>query len=297
MQAESRLASPIWADILRRAGNHPFMATVHHVSFTGLRIGAEYDRKTLATLWGYKSFHALGRGAVTPAGANKIVFFITRKKSSWETPYQNALLGSVLEIDGEATRGSDERISKARERGHEIHLFYREQRRENFRYYGEITLMSYEPRPDRPSRFRFSLLGEEESADLGLAALEAKEGKPSDSTTGGEAEGAKNLRLHVTYERSRTNRAAAVRIHGTKCQACGFDFDAFYGADYARSYIEVHHRESITTQGGRTVNPANDLHCLCSNCHSMAHRSRKRIASVEELREMIERAKAACPTR
>jgi 5-methylcytosine-specific restriction protein A len=92
--------------------------------------------------------------------------------------------------------------------------------------------------------------------------------------------------MHVSYERSPRNRAEAIRIHGTKCHCCGFDFDLVYGPTLARSYIEIHHIKSITdTQG--IVNPATDLVPICPNCHNMVHRRRGKIIPIPELQEIM----------
>lgn len=105
-----------------------------------------------------------------------------------------------------------------------------------------------------------------------------------------DEEGRMRIRLHVEYERSPKNRAKAIEIHGTTCKACGFDFDVAYGELYARSFIEIHHLASISKQGGKPVNPETDLVPLCSNCHSMAHRTTGTIISVQEIKELIEKA-------
>ncbi len=86
-----------------------------------------------------------------------------------------------------------------------------------------------------------------------------------------DSEGRKRIVQHVSYERSRKNRAMAIKIHGTRCQACGFDFEEFYGRAHAVSYIEVHHVKLLSEHEGE-VDPASDLVCLCANCHRMAHR-------------------------
>jgi predicted restriction endonuclease len=104
-----------------------------------------------------------------------------------------------------------------------------------------------------------------------------------------DSEGRKRLVQHVSYERSPKNRALAIKIHGTRCQACGFDFDEFYGRDQADSYIEVHHVRPLSEHEGK-VDPTRDLVCLCVNCHKMAHRKRTSVTSVDELRVMIEEA-------
>ena len=74
------------------------------------------------------------------------------------------------------------------------------------------------------------------------------------------------------YERSRSNRAAAIAVHGSQCMVCGFDFDATYGP-IADGYVEVHHLVPVSTmESVRVVNPYKDLVPLCANCHRMAHR-------------------------
>lgn len=102
-----------------------------------------------------------------------------------------------------------------------------------------------------------------------------------------DEEGRMVLRQHVSYERSKKNRLRAIELHGTICLACGFDFDLVYGADHARSFIEIHHAESITKMKGKTPDSAKDLVPLCSNCHSMAHRLKSKILSVQEIRELL----------
>lgn len=102
-----------------------------------------------------------------------------------------------------------------------------------------------------------------------------------------DEEGRKRLRTHISYERSPKNRAQAILLHGTICAACGFDFNKFYGQEFARSYIEIHHVKSIVEQEGKTVDPERDLIPLCSNCHSMAHRQKDKILTIKEIRDLI----------
>lgn len=89
------------------------------------------------------------------------------------------------------------------------------------------------------------------------------------------------------YERDPQNRKAAIRIHGTKCMACGFDFEKFYGAR-GKDYIEVHHVVPLSSRNEEVeVNPATDLIVVCSNCHRMIHRKKDHVLSLEELKEII----------
>jgi predicted HNH restriction endonuclease len=171
-------------------------------------------------------------------------------------------------------------------------LFYREQHHRAFTYYGEAFLLEHDLRDGEPSRFIFTTAKAEADAASAIASELRAHGGFGDEFVG-DTEGRRILRLHVTYERSSRNRARALEIHGTQCVVCGFDFNEFYGADIARDYIEVHHTKSVGEVDGNVVNPATDLAPLCSNCHSMAHRERGRIMSIDDLRNLVNRSRAA----
>jgi 5-methylcytosine-specific restriction endonuclease McrA len=106
-----------------------------------------------------------------------------------------------------------------------------------------------------------------------------------------DIEGKERIRLHVSYERSQKNRRLAIKIHGTTCEVCGFDFDETYGKDHADSYIQIHHIKPLSQYEGE-VDPETDLVPLCANCHAMAHRRRAIVTSIEELKALIETAKS-----
>ena len=100
-------------------------------------------------------------------------------------------------------------------------------------------------------------------------------------------EGAEIHRWNTTYERDKNLRAAAIKIHGTKCIACKFDFFARYGS-IGNGFIEVHHTKPVSSLGGPTqVNVVTDLVVLCSNCHSIVHRQKGEPLSVDALRELL----------
>lgn len=101
-------------------------------------------------------------------------------------------------------------------------------------------------------------------------------------------EGKKTVYYTTKYERSVQNREETIRIHGTKCMICGFDFEKKYG-ELGKGYIEVHHIKPLSDLNEEVVvNPATDLICVCSNCHRMLHRFRNYMVSVEELRQIVE---------
>lgn len=89
------------------------------------------------------------------------------------------------------------------------------------------------------------------------------------------------------FERDPKLRAQAVRIHGCTCAVCGFSFEEKYGP-LGKNYIEVHHCKPLfSTEGEVEVNPATDMVCLCSNCHSMIHRKKNQIMTVEMLKSLL----------
>ena len=104
----------------------------------------------------------------------------------------------------------------------------------------------------------------------------------------GSAEGKRTVYYTTKYERSSKNREAAIRIHGTKCMICGFDFGQKYG-ELGKGYIEVHHIKPLATLEQEVViNPETDLICVCANCHRMLHRFKNYIVTVEELKYIVD---------
>ncbi len=107
----------------------------------------------------------------------------------------------------------------------------------------------------------------------------------------GDVEGREVLRISRVYERSPRNRRLAIQAHGTVCFACGFDFNKFYGAEHARSYIEIHHLNPLARRGEGVIDPVAELRPLCANCHSMAHRNPDHVLEIGDLRNLIHAAR------
>lgn len=96
---------------------------------------------------------------------------------------------------------------------------------------------------------------------------------------------------HCTgYERNRKARQKCLEHYGYKCVVCGFDFEKEYG-EIGHEFIEVHHIVPVSSIGNEyVVDPVKDLRPLCSNCHSMIHRSSK-VLTIDELIRRREDAK------
>jgi len=123
------------------------------------------------------------------------------------------------------------------------------------------------------------------AAVVALLPMESEEPEEPASVLG-FPEGEASIQRITRYERDRRNRAAAIAIWGSKCQACGVDFGARYG-EVADGFIEVHHTTPVSKmEPGTIVNPARDLVPLCPNCHAVAHR-RDPPFSVQEIRGML----------
>jgi HNH endonuclease len=102
-------------------------------------------------------------------------------------------------------------------------------------------------------------------------------------------EGGKKPILVNHYERDPALRAEAIRIHGTTCKACGFDFAKVYGS-HGQGYIDVHHLRLVSTLAEKTsVNPKEDMTVLCSNCHRMVHHRIQNILTLEQLVALIQK--------
>ena len=104
-------------------------------------------------------------------------------------------------------------------------------------------------------------------------------------------EGKRVMYYSSRYERSTKNRNAAIKIHGTSCMVCGFDFERTYGL-LGKDYIEVHHIRPLCDQQDEVeVDPEKDLICVCANCHRMLHRTKHDILAPEKLKEIVANTK------
>jgi hypothetical protein len=116
-----------------------------------------YSRNALAKAWGYKSFHAIARGIVTPQSDNKIVIFITEEKQNSSRQYQDRLVGKILRCEGPDDHFAEERIANAAINGETLHLFYRKRHHTDFTYLGEIKLLKLVPGGSSPTYFEYEL--------------------------------------------------------------------------------------------------------------------------------------------
>lgn len=91
-------------------------------------------------------------------------------------------------------------------------------------------------------------------------------------------EGALALKNHLIRERSsplvESKKASVLAATGClTCEACDFDFKLTYG-EIGTNYCEVHHIVPLGDRHGTEKTSLQDLAVLCSNCHSIIHRTK-----------------------
>lgn len=108
--------------------------------------------------------------------------------------------------------------------------------------------------------------------------------EPDAHTMRVRTEGGRRAVVTNRIERDPSLRDAALRIHGVKCQVCGFSFEVVYGA-WGRGFAIVHHLRMLADDlaSERATDPRIDLAVLCANCHCMVHRRRKVVLTLDEL--------------
>jgi hypothetical protein len=100
------------------------------------------------------------------------------------------------------------------------------------------------------------------------------------------SEGSKKEITVNAYERNPKARQECIRIHGSKCVVCGFDFGQTYGEEFIGK-IHVHHKKPLAEIDDEyEVDPVEDLVPVCPNCHMILH-SKKEVYTIEEVKEFL----------
>jgi 5-methylcytosine-specific restriction protein A len=91
-------------------------------------------------------------------------------------------------------------------------------------------------------------------------------------------EGRVLTRVHKARERSKKivqrKKTKVLKETGSlTCEACGFDFNEFYG-ELGEGFAECHHDKPVSELKPNETTKLSDLRIVCSNCHRMIHRSK-----------------------
>lgn len=99
-------------------------------------------------------------------------------------------------------------------------------------------------------------------------------------------EGRPYISHSIAYERDPKLRAMCINHYGCKCYICGFDFKEHYG-ELGNNFIEVHHLTPLSElKKEHVTSPVEGMIPLCSNCHSMVHRTNPPV-EVEKLKAIF----------
>jgi 5-methylcytosine-specific restriction protein A len=137
-------------------------------------------------------------------------------------------------------------------------------------------LLRYEEDGGAPlSELRAFFVDEVKSAEETSAVTEQVKAMPVQEIVA--EEGVFVLVEHV--ERERDNALAALKKEAVlaalghlRCEACDFDFGEVYG-EIGAGFCEVHHIRPLSERDGAEDTRLDDLAVLCSNCHSIIHRT------------------------
>jgi len=99
----------------------------------------------------------------------------------------------------------------------------------------------------------------------------------------------RNFRFHKRIERNRQLSKKVKQLQGYTCKVCGLNFVDKYGV-IGKKFIEAHHLKPISslTKDRVQLDARTDFTVLCSNCHSMIHRTADP-SDLEALKRLINR--------
>jgi hypothetical protein len=119
--------------------------TTQQITITANQLveGNFYSRNDLKKLFNI-SDATIRNGVFKPKNHNSVWLFVTEKKSSDMTPYNDLLEGNTLNWDGQTEGRTDYLIATHKELGLELLLFYRKSKEElSFCYKGRFLYKSH----------------------------------------------------------------------------------------------------------------------------------------------------------
>lgn len=124
------------------------------ISFSSVRVGTFWSKKTLPKKRGFKGYEALARGVLTAAGENNVVLFV---KQPTTRSYGDQLVGRKLFWESPTDHLAEHRLVASRRTNEQMPLVCRSRHRMDFEYCGRIALPSHELSAMRSSRLVFEL--------------------------------------------------------------------------------------------------------------------------------------------
>lgn len=91
--------------------------------------------------------------------------------------------------------------------------------------------------------------------------------------------------VKARFETDENIRLKVLKIHGTNCNICGFNYEEAYG-DLGLGYIQIHQIAS-EEKTEEELNFDEDFIPICENCHGIIHRSKNKTLEFTELKQIF----------
>lgn len=259
-----------------------------NIDMDQLKVNQTYTAKQLASLWGYKSHHALVKGVFHPKDSDILILFVTKQRQPGSTQFKNELRGNIIKIEGADKHGTDQLLQKnLTDPVDRIYLFYREKHTLPFTFLGRVHLIRSWIRTDTASEFEFFIENFESiEDDMALLDYIIHYDENLSVSLDVMCQSAKNLTYHLKCERDITTREKVLKSLGTRCFICGFQYAGTYGEDIAKDFMDIHYIGDHKSSD--QIDITKDFIPVCANCHRMLHKNRSHNISVEELKKRVE---------
>lgn len=91
--------------------------------------------------------------------------------------------------------------------------------------------------------------------------------------------------VKARFETDEAIRLQVLKIHGTSCGICGFNYEEAYG-DLGVGYIKIH-QISSPEKTREELDFNQDFIPICENCHGILHRDRNKDLDVSEVKQIF----------
>lgn len=91
--------------------------------------------------------------------------------------------------------------------------------------------------------------------------------------------------IKARFETNQAVRLEVLKLHGTRCAICGFDYETSYGS-LGRGYIKIHEIASPEKKE-EDLNFLHDFIPICENCHGILHRDKNKDLDITELQQIF----------
>jgi hypothetical protein len=219
-------------DTPRSAQSHSRNTTQTNKVSSLLEVGQVYTRDQLRERFDITDA-TLDTGIFQPKGFNSIWLFVTEKKTSDRTQYEDRLDGDILHWQGQTSGRKDGSIIEHKQSGLELLLFYRRAKYEHphagFRFEGVFEYVSHTGA--NPASFVLSRVLD------GLDALQRQAERSGAFSPNSVEDGRQRTLSAIVQRRGQTAfRAALLMAYGGRCAISGCETEAVLEAAHIFPY-------------------------------------------------------------